>query len=267
MFHLKNNKKYKTLYKKFLVSRIDVKNSPKIFKFKKEKWKLFLEILKRKKKIKMKLKPFTNYDYIVVKFASQGNSFQKKFKNDLIAKKTFNYFYGSLMKRYLKKRMNTLYKSKENSHYKFARLRFFESKLDSILYRSKFCFSIKNAQHFISHRHVLVNNKIEKNKLYILKPGDFVRMKTSSFNIVKFNIKKIIQENIRLRKHKRRVPFRKLKNLTKFFNLLWPIPPKYLIINYKTLEIIFDNIKSFNFSVYFPFKLNLHSVIVNYYRH
>ena len=267
MFHLKNNRRNKILYKKFLVLKTNINNDTKIFKFKKKKWDIFKTILKRQKSMKIKLKPFTNYDYIAAKFASQGNSFKKKFRNDLIAKKTFNYFYGNLMKKYLKKRMKTIYNYKESYNYKLVCLKFFESRLDLVLSRSKFCFSVKNAKHLISHKHITVNNTIEKNKSYILNVGDVVRVKPSSFRLVKPNLIKIIQENIKIKKNISSLPLKQLARLTNLFCLLWPIPPKYLIINYKTLEIIFGNIKNFNFSIYFPFKLNIHSIIVNYYRH
>lgn len=267
MVHLKNNKRNKILYKKFLVLKTNINNDTKIFKFKKKKWKIFKTLLKRQKSMKIKLKPFTNYDYIAAKFASQGNSFKKKFRNDLIAKKTFNYFYGNLMKKYLKKRMKTIYNSKESYNYKLVCLKFFESRLDLVLSRSKFCFSVKNAKHLISHKHITVNNRIEKNKSYILNVGDVVRVKPSSSRLVRPNLIKIIQENIEIKNNVSSLPLKNLEKITNLFNSLWPIPPKYLVINYKTLEIIFGNIKNFNFSIYFPFKLNIHSIIVNYYRH
>jgi hypothetical protein len=49
---------------------------------------------------------------------------------------------------------------------------------------------------------------------------------------------------------------------------VWPIPPKYLSINYKTMEIIInENAKQTNLSTNFPFYLNLEKVLVNYYKH
>lgn len=50
MFHLKKNKRYKTLYKKILVLKTNINNDVKTFKFKKKKWKTFLTLLKKKKK-------------------------------------------------------------------------------------------------------------------------------------------------------------------------------------------------------------------------
>ena len=242
------SKRKKTLYKKFRVLRINIKNNNKIFKFKKNKWKTILTFLKKQNKITRIIKPYTNHDYSATVFASQGNSFKKKFKNNLIAKKTFNYFYGGFIKKYLKKRMGYVYNFKHLHKPKLACLEFFESRLDSVLYRSKFCFSVRNARQLISHKHITVNDHIEKNKSYILKTGDRVSITLNSFYLINENLKKVI-------KKKGILPLP-----------VWPIPPKYLLINYKTLEIIFGNIKNFNFSIYFPFKLNLDSIILSYYR-
>ena len=163
--------------------------------------------------------------------------------------------------------MTSIYLSKKSYNYKIVCLQFFESRLDSVLYRSKFCFSIKNAKHLISHKHITVNNKIEKNRSYILKAGDVVSVRSSSSFFIKSNLRKIIQEYIKTKKNISFLGIKKLTFLTNLFSLLWPIPPKYLIINYKTLEIIFGDIKDFNFSTSFNFKMDTHSLIINYYRH
>ena len=50
---------------------------------------------------------------------------------------------------------------------KFLCLEFFESRLDSVLYRSKLSFSMSNARQLIAHKHVKVNgcvSEIEKMK-------------------------------------------------------------------------------------------------------
>ena len=269
------NKRYAPLYKKFRVLRVNVKNNNKILKFKKNKWEFFLKVL-IKQTITRKFKPYTHYDYSVTKFASQGNSFKKKFKKNLIAKKMFNYFYGDFVRKYLKKHMAKIYHHKLLHKSELICLEFFESRLDSVLYRSKFSFSVKNARQLISHKHVTVNGKIEKNKSHVLKAGDFVSIIPNSFYLIESNLKKIIKkknleawpalskyldENYKILKH---INYKKLESV---FGLLWPAPPTYLHINYKTLEIIFGNIKNFNFSVYFSFKLNLQSIIADYYWH
>lgn len=243
---ISTQKRYKPLYKKFIRLKVNPLNNNKVFKFKRKKWKAFLSKLKRTNKFHTKFKPYTHYNYDASKFASQGNSYKRKFRNDLLAKKTFNYFYGGLLKKYLKTRMTKIYKSKEFRDPLLTCIEFFESRLDSVLYRSKFCCSIKNARQLIAHKHIKVNNKIERNKSYILKQGDLIQIDSNSVELIKTNLRKQLQEQP---------------------NNLWPMPPFYLTINYNTLEIIFGDVKNYNFSTSFPFKLNINSVITNYYRH
>jgi ribosomal protein S4 len=113
----------------------------------------------------------------------------------------------------------------------------FESRLDTVLYRSKFCMSIRTARQLISHGAILVNNQKTKNQSYLLKPGDFISV-NSKYNVI--IEKSIARSNI------------------------WPIPPKHLIVNYKTLQLIFSNICNTNMSSSFNFNLNLEKLLVDY---
>lgn len=318
---INTQKRYKPLYKKFLKLKVNPLNNNKVFKFKRKKWKVFLNKLKKTNKFHTKFKPHTHYNHTASKFASQGNSYTKKFRNDLLAKKNFNYFYGGLLKKYLKTKMTKIYKSKESRDPILTCIEFFESRLDSVLYRSKFCYSIKNARQLIAHKHIKVNNKIEKNKSYILKQGDLIQINLSSVELIRANLRKQLQEQLTfpqqffpLYKYKisegsyihtisRAKPLSTEPQLTKSAEIflllkekekksksaiielssgeerrvsleyyttlkyLWPIPPSYLTINYNTLEIIFGDIRNYNFSISFPFKFNINSIITNYYRH
>lgn len=238
MVHSDRKKRYKPLYKQFIGLRSNVQLRNKLLKFKKQKWLTFLFFFKKRSRFDKK--PYSHYHYNVSKFTSKGNSFQKKFRNDLIARKRFNYFYGGLLKKNLKKQMTAIYNSKQDRDFKRVALEFFESRLSSVLYRSHFCHSMRNASQVIDHGHVTVNGTTVRNKSYILKQGDLIEVKVSYLNLVKQNLK-----------------------LSEF----WPVPPKYLIINYNTMQIIFGEIKNFDFSTYFPFKLDVNSVVTNYYRH
>ena len=237
MVQLDKNTRYKPLYKKFIRLRSNVQLKNKLFKFKKKKWQTFLFFLKKKQRFERK--PYSHYHYNVSKFTSKGNSFQKKFKNDLIAKTKFNSFYGGLLKKNLKKQMTKIFNSKEKRDFKRVGLEFFESRLSSVLYRSHFCYSMRNASQTINHGHVQVNGITVRQKSYILKQGDLIEVKRNSFDLIRQNLKR---------------------------SSCWPIPPKYLIINYNTMQIVFGDIKGFDFSTYFPFKLDLNSVITSYYR-
>ena len=259
-------KRHKPLYKKFLRLRVNPLNNNKflklkvtktqnnttkkflqIEKFKKQKWTQFLTFLKRKNKFYKRLKPYTFYSYTTSKFASTGNSFKRKFRNDLLAKKTFNYLHGGLPKKYLKKHMAKIYKSRKLKSPIKTCVEFFESRLDVVIYRSNFSYSIKNAGQLIAHKHVKVNNRIEKNKSYILKQGDLITINPKSVDVIKENFRKQFVEKLDL--------------------ITWPIPPSYLNINYNTLEIIFGDVENFNFATSFNLKIDTNSVVTNYYRH
>lgn len=264
---LSNNKFFKFKLENIIIKKnvgktrkpvkVEAKRFVPVAKFKKEKWSMFLNFLEKKLFTKRnrnrvnfyykKLKPYTVYSYNASKFASQGNSFKKKFRNDLFAKKTFNYMYGGLVKKYLKKRMTEIYTHKKPKNSIKLCMEFFESRLDSVLCRSKFADSLGNAKQLILHKHIKVNNKIEKSRSYILKQGDLITLNSKSTSIVKNNLKKQFQERPD--------------------SIMWPIPPSYLNINYNTLEIIFGDIENFNFATSFAFKIDTNSVVTNYYRH
>lgn len=273
-----NKKKYNPLYKNFLNLKINPLNNNKFLKLKrklikhkiikshysnqkkkipiwrwmfvrdtkKKKWQEFLTAQIKSKGFFNRYKPNTHNSYKSSKFASQGNSFKKKFKNNLQAKTIFNYLYGDLSKKYLKAKMTEVYTYKTIKNPINLCTELFESRLDSVLYKAKFCKSIKNAQQLVSHKHVKVNGVIKKNKGYILKKGDLITFNPKSFKLIKENLKKEIQNSPN--------------------SIIWPLPPIYLNINYKTLEILMGNINNFNFSSSFTFKADFLSVITNSYR-
>ena len=229
-----------------------------IINSKKEKWKKFLETQIKSQNFFNRFKPQTIYLYKISKFASQGNSFKKKFKNNLLAKTTFSYLYGSLSRKYLKAKMTQIYTSKKFKNPINICTEFFESRLDSVLYRAKFCKSVKHAQQLIAHKHIKVNNRVEKNKNRILHKGDSVTFNPQLFKQIHINIK---QELFKRVQTNYKQDFRQYP-----VSIIWPLPPNYLNINYKTLEIVMGDITNFNFSNSFTFKQDTHSVITNSYR-
>jgi ribosomal protein S4 len=216
-------------------------------KLKKEKWSTFLRFLTKTTKFFQKYKPYTFNHYSSCKFTSQGNSFKKKFKNELLAKKTFNYFYGGLLRKYLKKQMSNIYLSNQTKNSRNLSIEFFESRLDSVLVRARFCPTIKDAKQLIAHRHIKVNNQIEQNYSYILEQGDLIQINTKSIKLIKTRLNNQFKE--------------------RFDFVFWPTVPSYLNVNYKTFDIIFGNIKNFNFSTSFNFKNDNDLVVSSYYHH
>ena len=214
---------------------------------KKKKWKEFLEARIRSQEFFNRFRPYTTHLEKASKFASQGNSYKKKFKNNLLAKTIFTFLYGGLSKNYFKTRLLNIYKLSKTRNTKNSCIEFFESRLDSVLYRSQFCTSIRNARQLITHKRVMINYTIQKNKDYTLKEGDIITFtpKTKQF------IKKI-REN----------KFKKCPNI-----IIWPMPPQYLHINYTTFEILMGNIKKINFSSSFTSKIDFFSIVKNNYRY
>lgn len=234
-------KRGKPFYKQFLRLRKNIQNRPKLFKFKKQKWVKFQDYLKNQLKFFKRFKIKDQFQFLVSKFASRGNSFQKKFKINLREQKSFNLFYGNLKKKYFKNHILYFINSKSffnNIDYRHRILKFFESRIDTILYRANFSSSIRTASQLILHGYISVNEISVETKSYILKTNDLIEI----------------------------VHFTKSRNLVK--NILdksnfWPIPPKHLLINYKTLQILFIEVNNLNSIPIFNHYLNLDSVIIN----
>jgi ribosomal protein S4 len=96
---------------------------------------------------------------------------------------------------------------------------------------------MKNASQLILHGHILVNGTIIRTKSYILKSNDIIEVakNTKSRSLIKKNIDR---------------------------SNFWPIPQKYFVINYNTLQILFI----LNETNVFPFLnhyLNLNSIFLN----
>ena len=237
----------KKMGNKVVHKTIYLKRYKEIGKLRKNKWKTFIRRLEKSNHFFQKYKPYSFNHYSSTKFASPGNSFKKKFKNDLLTKKTFNYFYGKLKRKYLKKKMTTIYKSKQIKNTRNLCIEIFESRLDSILKKARFCSTMKDARQLITHKHIKVNKKIETNYSYILKQGDLIEINASSRKIVKTKLNNLLKEH--------------------YNKVLHPTVPNYLTINYKTLNIIFGNIQNFNFSSLFNFQNDTDKAIDSYFRH
>ena len=234
-----NKNKFKPLYKQFIELKENVQNRKKILQFKKQKWKKLIQNYKKKLKWYKKFKPKDQTQYLVSRYPNKRFSYKKRYKNTLQETKKFRLFYGGISKKHIKKLVKiTLNKKYRKINPLFLEL--FESRLDTVLYRAKFSPSIRNARQLIIHGMILVNHKLIKIKSYLLKPGDLIT--------INFKYSKLIEINIQLAD-------------------IWPIPPKHLIINYKTLQIIFGTFKNTNFSLNFSYYLNLEKILTGYYQH
>lgn len=248
LFKRKRNR-IKPLYKKFLWLKENIQNRVKILKFKKKKWTYlitqYLKSLKRYNKFKLK----DQTRFIVTKYSNKNNAYKKKFKQSLISRKKFKLYYGNISNKLLKKNINCAFKIVKNKivnlNNKFLEL--FETRLDIVLFRAKFSKSVRNSKQLISHGNVLVNNSIIKYPSYSLKTGDLISINKHSVRLVEKNLKYFIKN--------------KMENRIS----LWPLPPKHLIINYKTMEIVINKLQPTNFESEYLFNLNLEKILLNKY--
>ena len=237
---LNKKRRYKPFYKQFLQIRTNVQNRRKLFNFNKEKWKRFQLYAKKQLKFFKRYKLKDHFRFSVKKFTSRGNSFQKNFRNALYEKKKLSLFYGGLKTKYLKKTLNNIncskkYKNSKFVYYKHYTLQLLESRLDHVLYSSKFSMSVKNARQLIKHGHILVNNRIVKTPSYIVKTDDLIEVSHNAKS------RKLVKRYVRC-------------------SNFWPIPPKHLMVNYNTLQIIFLYEKNNNFLPNFTYQLKLNYI-------
>jgi ribosomal protein S4 len=235
--------RFKPLFKQMVKLRINALHNFKVLKFKKNKWKSFLNFFKNQ----LKTTKFKKYKIIDQNrhLINKKNKYELNFKN-LHFKKLFIYskvssfFFGKLTKSYYKTLIRkTKHKIKTETAIKNKKkffIHFIESRLDFILLRSKFCSTIRSARQRIAHGYVNVNSKVVKSKSFRVKSGDLIALKFTS------------------------TAMSNLYKKTLAYSTAWPLPPSHLIVNYKTMETIFlDNfVKETSTVFYFPFYLRLH---------
>lgn len=232
---LQKKNRFKPLYKQFKNLRENVQNRNKILQFKKQKWKKFISYLKYKSKRYKKFKPYTQNQYTVTRYSSKWNSYKKSYKNTLQIYKRFKLMYGNFNKKKIKNFRFEAFKLK-NKNLNISFLNLFEKRLDVTLFKAKFSNSIRNSKQLISHGKIYVNYNKVKSQAYKLKTGDLITINS------KFQF--LIEQNI--------------ANSTK-----WPIPPKHLNINYKTLQIIYGSLNHKNISSQFTFNLELEKILID----
>lgn len=236
---LKKRSRTKPLYKKFFKLRENIQNRRKVLKFKKEKWQRFILTYVKNLQEYKKFNPKDQNCYLVTNYPNRWSSYKKRYKRTLMDYKRLNLLYGGLTKKLvktlIKKTLHTNYK-KVNSVF----LKLFESRLDIVLHRAKFSQSVREARQLILHGKIFVNGKLIKIKSYKLKTGDLINVEYKNFKLIKSNQKKCF---------------------------IWPAPPKHLIINYRTCQIIFGTFDYTNISFSFFSHLNLEKIMTNYYQY
>jgi ribosomal protein S4 len=237
---IKKKSRYKPLYKQFNKLRANVQERKKLFKFKKKKWEKLQLAIKNNLKKYNKYKAKNQAGYYVTEFANKGNTAKKEFRNALYSARRFRLYYGNLSKKFLKKQLKLTLKKKKIKNYFLEFLKPFEKRLDTTIYKARFSVSLRNARQLILHGKIFVNKNLIKNPSYVLNNGDTVSINPEYCFLVRKNLKKL------------------KKN--------WPTPPRHLIINYKTMEIIMIYHSSiYNISLNFPNYLHLEEILCKYY--
>lgn len=238
MIH-KKKYRYKPVYKKFVALKKNVQNRAKLLNFKKRKWQFLLSQLAKISKIRKNNCYYKFYDQSVYVTPRYNNFFSKNYKQTLLNKKSFNLFYGSLLKGYLKKgvqrseALSNRVQNKVNSKLFFKDL--LEKRLDSILVRSHFALSTMSARQYISHGHVFLNNKRVTNSSTLVRKGDVITFSSQSHRLIKYCL---------------------------LNSELWPLPPKNLQISYKIFQIVVvEDPKMYNNADSFSMWLNLNNVM------
>ena len=238
MKNILKKRDFKWRFKKFIKLRENVHNIRKVCKFKKKKWRGFVHYSNKKFKWYREYKLSNQNFYTVTGERNTYDTHKKVFKSTLQSYKCVKLFYSLKNKKSFKKKLNSLRKSSMKNKVKNTLLKF-ENRLDVVLYRSKFCYSIKQSQQLILHKKVCVNNVTITNRNFILNTGDKISINKKFYELIVFNI----------------------LNLN-----FWPLPPRYLIINYKNLEIIVGDTKNDCLSSLFTFHLNSEKLLHNFTR-
>ena len=172
------------------------------------------------------------------------STYPSDYKKKLQAQKRFNYYYGCFSRKYLKIQI----KAAKNKRKSFGEkswilskifISLFERRLDTVLYRSQFVLTIKQARQLISHKHIKINGKVVNISSYLVQKGDLIDL---------------------IPKKKAAITLNEIKNP------IWPVPEKHLQVNYRTYQIIFvGNLEANSFETSFFFHLELKNVL-NYYK-
>ena len=235
----KKQYRHKPIYKKFVSLRVNAQYKRRLLllKLNKQKWQKLISYIKRLQN--RRKKNFQIFDLNKINLPKQYNPFRRKYKTTLQDKSKIKTFYGNTPNGSLKKKIKLLKSNRKKNLRNLIQtntflIQSFEKRLDVILYRSHFVSSIRAAKQLILHGHIKVNNQLTTNNSFLIKQGDKITASKKSFTL--------IQDNI-------------------YSSHIWPLPPKYLQINYKTLEIIMTNeIVYENLSTSFPFFLNFYNI-------
>ena len=132
-----------------------------------------------------------------------------EFQQQLKSRKKLTLFYGHLSKKQLKRLI-----AQSKSYQGYFSKNFFsilERRLDIVLYRSGLVKNIVSAKQLISHKKILVNNKVINSTSYQVNPGDIISITPNKNNKIVSPLSDTI-----LAKFKKRHSFLRSKKETRF---------------------------------------------------
>nr|NP_066456.1 ribosomal protein S4 [Rhodomonas salina]AAG17727.1 ribosomal protein S4 [Rhodomonas salina] len=156
----------------------------------------------------------------------------------LQTKQNLRFFYCNIKEKVFKKQLKNAIKSPLKTVDKFISI--LEKRLDIILFRASFIFSLYQAKQIISHGHIMINNKTIYKLNKKLKQFDFIKLKIEKNKILK------------------RI-FDRFKD-----KILEKTIPVHLEVSFKNFTICFLWPPSF-FELYYPIK-NDFAKVTRYYR-
>ena len=236
--------RYKPIYKKFVYLKSNVQNRKKILNFKKQKWKNLLFSLKNLSKNRKRNCYYKFYDQNSYKVLRYRNYFSRNYKQSILIKNIFNLFYGTLNKKYIKtlikKSMKLSNQLQNKINFKSFFINLIEKRLDIILFRSNLVLSVRNARQLIKHKHVLINDKVVSDSSFLVNKGDCIKFSPKIHQKIKLYL--ILSD-------------------------LWPMPPQYLQVNYKTFQVrVIEDLLFSNYPSKFFVWLNLDNLTKRFLR-
>lgn len=239
--HFSKKSRFKPLFKQIIKLRGNIQNRKKLLNFKKKKWKSTIQFYKKKIKTYknyQKFKPLDQTKYYVTRYSSRGTGYKKRFRDKLNAQRSFRLFYGGLSYNTLNNQIKKISKNKNTINSQLELLKLFETRLDTVLYRAKFSDSLRSAGQLVTHGKVYVNNNKIKSKSYQIKTNDLISFDPKFFRLYEVSIVR---------------------------SLKWPLPPKNLLVNFNTMQILFfNNIQQTTLSTSFLFNLRLQKILTNH---
>ncbi|MCB9963526.1 MAG: 30S ribosomal protein S4 [Rhodospirillales bacterium] len=111
----------------------------------------------------------------------QARGKQTNYGIQLMAKQKLKAYYGNIGEKAFRKYYQEASRLRGDTSQNLIGL--LESRLDAVIYRSKFAPTVFAARQLVSHKHVTVNGKKVNIPSYIVKEGDVIEVRTSARTI------------------------------------------------------------------------------------